>query len=170
MKSAPSPWDMPEGRDAPGRINGCCVGHRIEIDAPPELVWDFVGDFEGWDSWNPLYVRTRGSAEPGQKLGFTVRLEGLKPQNGTAQVKAVQAPELLEYSISSMGGLVRIMRFVEIEEISPTRCAVTNGEIMGGALGGLIARAVRDKVGKGLQGMNEALQAIAERKWSSRPS
>jgi hypothetical protein len=170
VRSVSSTWDMPEGLEAPGRIKGCCVGHRIEIDAPPEVVWDFVSDFDGWDSWNPLYVRTEGSVEPGQKLRFTVNLEGLKPQKGTAEVKVVRPHELLEYTISSMGGLVRIMRFVEVAEVSPTRCAVTNGEIMGGPLGGLVARAVREKVGKGLQAMNEALGAVAERKWTSRPS
>lgn len=169
MKEEKSGWDIPSGPQAPGRIKGGCVGHRVEIDAPPELVWDFIADFEGWQSWNPLYVETHGKAEPGQKLHFTVRLEGLKPQKGGAKVTALRPNELLEYEISSFGGLLKTQRFVEVEELSPTRCAVTNGEIMGGPLGGLVARAIGGKVGKGLQGMNEAMKRVAERKWHGRP-
>ena len=71
--------------------------------------------------------------------------------------------------MSSFGGLVKAFRFVEIEEISPTRCIVTNGEIMGGAMGGVIAKVMGRKIGKGLAGMNDALKRMAELKWSGRP-
>lgn len=169
MKADTPTWDLPSDPDEPGRIRGRCVGHRIEIDAPPELVWDFIVDFEGWDSWNPLYIATSGWADPGQMLRFTVSLDGLKPQKGKARVKTVRANELFEYGISSFGGLLKVHRFIEVEEVSPTRCAVVNGEIMGGPLGALLSRSLGDKVGKGLQGMNKALRKVAERKWNGRP-
>lgn len=162
-------YDLPEGTEAPGRIAGRCVGHRIEIDAPPELVWDFVADFEGWSGWNPLYVETAGRAEVDGQIRFAVLLEGLKPQKGSARVVTVRPTECLEYMMSSFGGLVKAFRFVEIEEISPTRCIVTNGEIMGGAMGGVIAKVMGRKIGKGLAGMNDALKRMAELKWSGRP-
>lgn len=160
-------WELAPRPGASHRIRGRCVGHRIEIDAPSGLVWGLVADFEGWGAWNPLYTWTRGKAEPGRNLHFTVNLEGLKPQKGAAEVRAVRPNELFEYAISSLGGLLRTLRFVEVEEISPTRCAVINGEIMGGLLGAPISRALGDKVGKGLEGMNRSLRDIAERKWSA---
>lgn len=156
--------------DDPGRLRGRCVGHRITIEAPPELVWDFVADFQGWSSWNPLYGDTAGTAEVGEPLRFTVHLAGMKPQRGKAVVRKVEADTLLEYAVSSLGGLVKAFRYVEIEELSPVRCRVVNGEIMGGLLGGLVYRAVRAKVGEGLKAMNEALQRVAERKWRGRPA
>lgn len=151
--------------DEPGRIKGRCVGHRITIEAPPELVWDFVADFQGWSSWNPFYSDTLGSADEGGTVHFAVHLEGLKPQKNKAQVSKVRPNELLEYRLSSFGGLVKAFRFIEIEELSPIRCRVGNGEILGGPLGPVIARAVGPKVAAGLRDMNEALKAIAERKW-----
>ncbi|HUD27715.1 MAG TPA: SRPBCC domain-containing protein [Novosphingobium sp.] len=151
-----------------GRIRGTCVGHRIEIAAPPELVWDFVADFEGWQGWNPLYVESRGRAEPGGTIRFKVALEGMKAQASAAKVLVVEANERLEYTISGLGGLLKTYRFIEIDELSPTACAVTNGEIMGGPLGGIVSRALAEKVGKGLHGMNEALRRVAERKWQGR--
>ena len=162
-------WQFAGACDEPGRIKGHCVGHRVTIEAPPELVWDFVADFEGWKTWNPLYCDTSGSAEEGETLRFKVQLAGMKPQKGTAMVHAVRQDELLEYRVASMARLVKTFRFVEVEELSPTRCRVSNGEIIGGPLGPLVARAVGDKVAQGLRGMNQALKKVAERKWRGRP-
>ncbi|VWX52796.1 SRPBCC domain-containing protein [Novosphingobium sp. 9U] len=162
-------WEFSGACDDPGRLRGRCVGHRITIDAPPELVWDFVADFQGWSSWNPLYGDTVGAAEEGERLRFSVQLAGMKPQKGQAVVRKAEADTLLEYAVSSMGGLVKAYRYVEIEELSPVRCRVVNGEIMGGPLGGLVYRAVGAKVGEGLKAMNEALKRVAERKWRGRP-
>lgn len=169
MSGGQKSYELPGGVDGRGRISGRCVGHRIEIDAPPELVWDFIADFENWDQWNPLYVQTSGYAQPGGHIRFVVKLDGLKPQTGNAGVSTVRSNELLEYTMTNFGGLLKAFRFVQIEEISPTRCAVTNGEIMGGAMGGLIFRALGNKVGKRLEGMNQALRKIAELKWNGRP-
>lgn len=168
MSREPSPYALPGCEDVAGRPRGPCLGHRIEISAPPELVWDFIADFEGWQGWNPLYVESRGRAEPGGTVRFKVRLEGMKPQESTARILVVETNERLEYAMSGLGGLLKTHRFVEIEELSPTACAVTNGEIMGGPLGGLVSRALGDKVGKGLTAMNEALRQVAERKWRAR--
>ncbi|MCJ2179736.1 SRPBCC domain-containing protein [Novosphingobium album (ex Hu et al. 2023)] len=146
-----------------------CSERRIEIDAPPEVVWDFIADFEGWAEWNPLYVKTTGRAEPGERIHFAVKLEGLKPSKGSATVTAAKAPELLEYTMSNAGGLLKVRRYIAVEEISPTRCAVVNGESMSGPLAALVCRAVGHKVTKGLEGMNKVLRQIAELKWMGRP-
>lgn len=145
-----------------------CSERRIEIDAPPELVWDFIADFEGWAEWNPLYVQTSGRAEPGERIRFAVKLEGLKPSKGSATIVTVNPPELLEYAMSNLGGLIKVRRYVAVEEVSPTRCIVVNGESMSGPAGALVYRAVGGKVAKGLEAMNEALRQMAERKWAGR--
>ncbi|MEW9856156.1 SRPBCC family protein [Novosphingobium sp. M1R2S20] len=145
------------------------MGHRVTIDAPPELVWDFIADFEGWKGWNPLYQETFGHAEEGGQLRFVVHLAGMKPHRGKAQVHKVRQNELLEYGLSGLGGLLRTMRFIELHELSPTRCQVVNGEIMGGPLGRLVSRSLATKVSQGLRDMNEALKSVAERKWRERP-
>lgn len=151
-------------------MKGHRTEHRLEIAAPPELVWDFIADFEGWAEWNPLYVETRGRAEPGERIRFAVKLEGLKPSKGSAVVVTVKAPELLEYRMSNLGGLVKIRRYIAVEEISPTRCAVLNAEVMSGPVGTVIYRAVGHKVAAGFAAMNEALRNMAERKWTGRPT
>lgn len=147
-----------------------CYGHRVTIEAPPEVVWDFVSDFTGWGSWNPLYGDTVGVAEVGQTLHCLVNLEGMKPQKFQAQVYRVVPNELLEYGVSSLGGLIKVYRYIQIEELSPIRCRVANVEIMGGLIGQqVLARLIGAKAASGMRTMNEALKFIAERKWCRRP-
>jgi hypothetical protein len=67
-----------------------------------------------------------------------------------------------------MAGLIQALRFIELEELSPTRCRVANGEIMGGPAGRLVSRMVGEKVTQGLMDMNAALKAVSERKWRGR--
>jgi len=161
----PSPYDMPEGLKAPGRIDGRCIGHRIEIEAPPELVWDFVADFEGWDAWNPLYPSTSGAAEEGAMLRFTAKLPGSKPRPGKAQVRTVRPQSLFEFGLRSLGGLLQVLRFVEVHEVSQTRSVVVNGDIWGGPLGRILLPRMIQPLGEGLEAMNLALRQVAERKW-----
>ncbi|HEX8055458.1 MAG TPA: hypothetical protein VF481_02250, partial [Novosphingobium sp.] len=68
----------------------------------------------------------------------------------------------LEYGISNLGGLVKAFRYIDIAPQGDDRCAVSNGEIMSGLLGNVLAGVVGEKVRKGLQAMNEALKAKVE--------
>jgi hypothetical protein len=138
------------------------VEHRIEIAAPAAKVWRVVADLDRWGSWNPLYIEASGQLLVGQPFVMTIALEGMKPQKARAQIVTVEAEAKLEYAISSLGGLVKAFRYVEIEALDPGSCAVRNGEIMTGPLGRVLARIVGEKVRSGLEGMNEALKAKVE--------
>lgn len=162
-------WQFSGACDEPGRIKGHCVGHRITVEAPPELVWHLVSDVVGWSRWNPLYPKAAGAPEVGATLRYTVMLADSRPKKVTAQVTRVTENELLEYGYASMAGFVRSLRYVEVEELSPVRCRVVNGAILGGPLGQLFSRKLGDRVGLGLQTINEALKIAAERKWHRRP-
>lgn len=156
--------DSREPDGVPDRPSRNCAEHCIGINAPADKVWQLVSDFDGWERWNPLYVQTSGEVKVGETVHFTVSLEGMKPQKGSATVTAVNAPELLEYRTSAFGGLVKATRYIEIRTLGADRCTVLNGEHMGGLLGPLIYLAVGEKVRLGMKGMNEALKALAENK------
>lgn len=168
-KEAADSWEFSGTCDDPARLRGRCIGHRITIDAPPELVWDFVSDFQGWSSWSPLYSETAGTVEEGETLRFGVHLARTKPRKAKAVVRKVEPNELLEYAVSSMGGLVKLYRTIGIEELSPVRCRVANSQIVGGLLGARVFRGVGAKSGDRLKMMNQALKRVAERKWRDWP-
>lgn len=127
-----------------------------------EAVWEIIGDFDGWSSWNPLYVETSGTLRVGEMIRFAVALDGMKPQKGSATVTAVEPAKLLEYQTRAFGGLVRATRYVEVRQLGPGQCTVANGEHMGGPIGPLVYWMLGEKVRKGLQDMNHALKQLAE--------
>lgn len=134
----------------------------MDICAPIETIWALIEDFDAWESWNPLYVESDGSFVVGGMLDFAVALPGMKPQKGRATVITVQSRELLEYRMTSLGGLARATRFIEIRQSGPGLYSVTNGEIMGGLLGPVFFALFGKRVRQGLQGMNEVLRQLAE--------
>ena len=139
------------------------VGHRIEIAAPASEAWAVIADLDTWESWNPLYIQASGTTRPGARLDMTIALEGMKPQKARATVVTVEPPALLEYAIVNLAGLVKAFRYIEITPLGADRCVVSNGEIMSGPIGNLLARVVGPKVATGLEAMNRALKAKVER-------
>lgn len=138
------------------------VGHRIEIAAPTAAVWAVIADLDHWGTWNPLYIQASGKPEVGTPLDMTIQLDGMKPQKARATVVTVEPGARLEYGIANLGGLMTAFRYIDIAPLGEDRCEVSNGEIMSGLLGNLLAGVVGEKVRKGLQAMNEALKAKVE--------
>lgn len=144
------------------RPAGRAVEDRIEIAAPPEAVWRHVADVAGWGTWNPLYVEAAGSLVVGERIAFAVVLEGMKPQRASATVQIVEPAALLQYRTVNLGGLIGATRYVVLTPLAGGGTAVLNGEAMDGAIGRLLARAVGEKVRRGLAAMNRALKNLAE--------
>ena len=86
----------------------------------------------------------------------------------SAKVTDVIPTECVEYQGKAVGGLLRGTRYIGIERSGAHACMVSNGEIIGGLLGPVVARGARDRVLSGLQMMSEALQKIAEARWQGR--
>ena len=143
-------------------ISGARIAHRVDIQAPAEAIWALLADVEGWPRWNPLYIEASGVLRLGGALGMAVALPGMKAQRVSATVLVLEPNAHLQYRSVSFGGLLTGVRYVDIQPSPVGGCRVSNGEIMGGVLAGLIARVLGKRVGQGLQMMNEALKATAE--------
>ena len=55
------------------------VEHRIGVQAPAEIVWEVVSDFDGWAHWNPLYRKAEGVMKVGATLVLEQHLPGQAP-------------------------------------------------------------------------------------------
>lgn len=152
---------------APGP-RGVRVEHRIGVQAPAEVIWELIRDVDGWSRWNPLYSKASGSLHIGENLDLEIVLPGTKPQAAKATVLEWVPNEQLHYQTKGMGGLVRGTRYVEIEQLAPESCIVSNGEIIGGFLGTRLAPSLGPKIYKAIKAMNEALKEQAEALWRER--
>ncbi|NYI03607.1 SRPBCC domain-containing protein [Allostreptomyces psammosilenae] len=71
------------------------VTTSIEIDAPPERVWEVLTDFAGYQEWNPFIFSASGSATPGETLLMRFRdLKGRVTTFSPTVVAAVPGREL----------------------------------------------------------------------------
>ena len=150
-------------------VRGRCCEQRVAIAAPADAVWAVLADFATWPAWNPLYVATQGALTPDGEIAVTVALSGMKPRGARFTVREVKPPRLIEYTSRNLGGLLRVCRYIEITPTGPDACRVSNGEIMGGPVGKLLAKFVGAKVREGLKAMNEGLRVRVEANSPSLP-
>jgi hypothetical protein len=144
---------------------GFRIEHRIGIQAPAEAIWEALYDLERWSEWNPLYPKASGTIRIGQQLNLTLALPG-QPQREIQPTVLEWVPnEQLHWRLSMAGGLVKTVRYIEIEQLAEESCIVSSGEIFGGWMGPSLARRMGRAVHRGFVQMNEALKARAEAAW-----
>jgi hypothetical protein len=167
----PAAGPQPTGVAPPPKPKGPAgirIEQRIGVQAPAEVIWDVIYDLERWHEWNPLYPRASGRIAIGQPLDLTLALPG-QPERQIQPVVLEWVPnEQLHWRLSVMGGLMKSIRFIEIDALSETGCIVNNGELFQGLMAKTALRQVGRSVHRGFGQMNEALKARAETLWSQR--
>jgi hypothetical protein len=127
-----------------------------------------LADLPAWEQWNPLYPKAAGEIRIGGALELTLALPGQKPQAIRPTVVDWVPNEQLLWKLSMAGGLVKTVRFLEIEVLAPGSCIVANGEFLGGLLGPRLGKRAGRAIYRGFREMNEALKARAEAEWRAR--
>lgn len=147
---------------------GVKLEHRIGIQAPAEVIWESLVDVNNWESWNPLYPRAEGTVRIGNTLNLTVNIPGQEPRHIQPRILDWAPEDHIHWRLSLMGGLVKTIRYLEIEALSETGCIFSNGEIFDGLLGPTVARRYRRQLRAAMASMGEALQLRAEAAWRER--
>jgi hypothetical protein len=139
------------------------IEHRIGIQAPPEAIWAVLSDVSHWKDWNPTYPRADGVVRIGSPLDLDLVLPGRKLQKIRPVILDWIPNEQIHWRLTAAGGLVRTIRFLEIEKLTEAGCIFANGEVFDGLLGPSVGRSLRGSVRSGFAAMNEALKARVER-------
>ena len=142
--------------------------HRLGVQAPAEVIWEVLSDLGRWDEWCPLYGAASGTIRIGEVLTMTLKLPGQKPGVIRPVVLDWVPHEQLHWRLSMANGLVRTVRYFEIEKMSEDGAIFSNGEMFGGLLGGFVARQMRTSIRGGFEAMGEALRDRAEALWRER--
>jgi hypothetical protein len=144
------------------------VEHRIGVQAPAEIVWEVVSEFETWTHWNPIYRRAEGQMKIGTALVLEQHLPGEPPRVIQPVVQDWVPYEQLHWRSSRVGGLVTAIRYLEIENMGPASSTFSNGELFMGLLVRLVRREERRKLKAAFTAMGEAVRDRAEALWSER--
>ena len=65
----------------------------VDINAPPQRVWEVLIDFPAWKEWNPFIPLITGKLEVGARLRITVSPPGIKSMEFNPEVFVVQPGE-----------------------------------------------------------------------------
>lgn len=141
------------------------IEHRLGVAAPAPVVWSIIADVERWGEWTGCYQSARGKVSIGQPLDLVLTLPGQKPMNLPGRVLDWVPNEQLHWRIKVFGGLINVVRYIELEALNEAGCILSNGEVQSGAGAAFVPAKLQRAIRQGLQSMNEALKARAEAQW-----
>ena len=131
---------------------------QVEIQAPPEVVWNLLTDLPGYTRWNPYIYPAQGRIAEGQVLDLEVHATS---QTGQIEVKVLS---VTPGRVMSWGGNVlgvsRTLTFT-IDDLGSGRSRVTAEELFNGVLLPFVG-GVPDQAREGLTEMLGALRSAAE--------
>ena len=141
------------------------IEHRLGLPVPAEAIWAVISDFNHWSEWNPLYPRAEGVLRIGAPLSLDLALPG----QAVRQIKPVILDwvpnDQIHWRLSLAGGLVKTIRYLEIEKLSETGCIFANGEVFDGPLGPFAARQMGASIRAGFKAMGEAVKERVMATW-----
>lgn len=145
------------------------IEHRIGVAAPAEVIWDILADVPGWEAWNPLYSSASGTIRIGEVLNLTRVLRGQKPEAIAPRVLDWVPLEQLHWYSTAGNGLLKALRYIEIEQLDEASCIFSNGELFSGLLGPFAAKRLKGELRAGFAAMGEAMKAQAEAAYAKQP-
>lgn len=143
---------------------GARIEDRIGVNAPAETIWATIYDLEGWEGWNPMYVRAAGAIGIGRQVSMT-RVIGGKAEAVQPVILEWVPNDQLHFRTSAMGGFVKTLHFIEIEVLGPENCIVSSGELVSGLAASSLLRSSGRDIFRALKAMNAALKERAEAAW-----
>ncbi|MWV51498.1 SRPBCC domain-containing protein (plasmid) [Rathayibacter sp. VKM Ac-2803] len=144
------------------RANPFVIETAIEIEAPPEVVWDVLTDFEAYPEWNPSLVGMTGALEPGSTLRFAT------DATDEALVFEPVVREVRRYEHLRWEGTLLITGLFDGEHsftLEPTAAGhtlLTQAEFFRGVTVPFLTRWLTDNTKPDFIAMNEALKTRSE--------
>ncbi len=133
------------------------VSTTIDIDAPPEAVWESLADLDSYAEWNPHITSASGTPREGERVSLTIVPGGRRPRTVRATVTAADAPRHLQWvGVGGSRWLFEGRHTFDLEPLAGGRTRLTNREELSGALVPLV---VRPDAHRDYEAMNEALAA-----------
>ncbi len=136
---------------------------EIDIDAPPEAIWEVLTDFETFPQWNPFIRRVRGNLQSGGRLEVYLHPSGAMGTTFRPTVLAVDPPRELRWlGHIFFPGLFDGEHIFTIEPVAPGRVRFTQREAFRGVLVPLLWPMLGASTLRGFNEMNRELKHRAE--------
>ena len=141
------------------------VKTEIEIQAPPEKVWNIIADIDKWHEWSPTINASRGKAA----LGSTVTITMMSKEAGkdgpkySPKIIRLDEPKYFHWRAHMMAGFIFTNdKIIELEK-TDAGTKVTHKETFKGLLAALMKGQMEKGVPPMLNMMNDALKQLSEK-------
>ena len=138
------------------------IEQRVGVQASPSQVWACIADLETWPQWNPMYPEVTGRLQIGGPLALSEVVRGDKPEQIKASIVDWVPDSQLVWTLRTAGGLIRRIRYLEIQQLTEGACIFTNGEVYQGLAVRLIPRKRLQVMRRAFAALGEALKAHVE--------
>lgn len=137
---------------------------EIEIDAPPETVWEQLTDFASYEQWNPHISRVSGNLREGESLEITVDRIKASSRTLTVRVSEIDPPRRLQW-IGTVGSkwIFQGIHTFELHALGTDRTRFVNHEQ---STGFLVPFVTSDDPRRDYDRMNDALKERVEKQIS----
>ena len=144
---------------------------EIEIDAPPESVWQVLVDLDRYGEWNPFIVSAAGRVEVGERLTNRMQPPGGKALTFKPIVTVVEPTTTLEW-LGRLGlpGIFDGRHRFDLAPNGRGGTRLTQSEQFDGILVRVMRRSLDTTTLAGFEAMNDALKRRAEDDARSRRS
>lgn len=134
----------------------------IDIDAPPQVVWDILLDLERYGEWNPFVIRVKGRAGVGEPVTLTVKMGGRTIKQRLV-IRRFEPPSTLVWTIPAEDSLIlRGGRTQRIEDLGGGRCRYISREELLGLASPVVGLFTKSAIQHGMEAGARALKARAE--------
>jgi len=137
------------------------VRSEIEIQAPPERVWQILTDFDKWSEWNPSLYRASGTAALGEQVTITFKGPGSKETNLCCTIQTLEKGRKWMWNFHAIAPfLFRGEHSFAIESSDGNRVRFEQREVFKGLLVTFLVNEAETL--RGYKAMDSALKARAE--------
>lgn len=136
------------------------ITHSIDIDAPPERVWDLTLDVESWPDHTPTMTRVQRLDYDELGVGSRVKIKQPGQASRVWTVSDLRPGERFAWSARAMG-----TQMTATHELRPAGAMTTNTLVVDieGPLSGIVGRLVRRPIQRAIRTENEGFKTAAER-------
>jgi hypothetical protein len=142
--------------------------YSVDIEAPPERVWQVLMDLPAYPEWNPFVTRAEGEVAVGATVSFTgPPVKALLRTRMPATVLEVSPGRRLRFRVrlvrTGLPGLLQVEQTMTLEPRDDGGVRLWEGARFTGLLVPLLTRALNREHTPSFLAMNDALKERAER-------
>jgi len=135
---------------------------KVEIDAPPDAVWDVLTDLDAYETWNPFIIEGSGIVDEGESLHLRMSPPGGRAMSFKSTVTAADRATRLEW-LGHVGvpGLFDGRHRFELRADDGGTTLVHSEEFTG-VLAPMMMKLLDEKTRSGFEAMNVAMKERVE--------